>query len=382
MPGPETVCDGEHELIGEALGLQANVTVTFVLFHPAELAAGDTDAEIVGSACSRFTFAEAVVVFPARSVAEPETGWFAPSLEINVEAGQVATPENESVQVKVTVTGAVSHPLEFGAGEILGITLGGVLSSLMIAEAVAVAPAASVTVPLTGILAPSVEMICGVGQLVIGAAPGAGVHVKLTITFVLFQPAALGSGATTAMICGGTSEMFTVNCVEAVFPATSVTVPLATWFAPGVAILCAGGHAATPESVSAHMKLTVTDELFHPAVFGAGEGLAVMVGGVLSMLTVAHASSEEFPAASTACPQRDWFAPSVATATGGGQVLTPDPLSKQVNVTVTLVLFHPAAFGRGKTETAIVGTVVSVVNVCETTLLELPARSKTVNWMI
>ena len=57
MPGPETVCDGEHELIGEALGLQANVTVTFVLFHPAELAAGDTDAEIVGSACSRFTFA-------------------------------------------------------------------------------------------------------------------------------------------------------------------------------------------------------------------------------------------------------------------------------------------------------------------------------------
>lgn len=205
-----------------------NVTVTFILFQPAELAAGETDAEIVGRACSRFTFAEAVAVFPARSVAVPETAWFAPSLDIDEGEGQVAIPESESPHVKLTVTGAVSHPLEFGAGEIFGITVGGVLSTLRRAEAVAVAPAASVTVPLTGMLAPSVETICGGGQAVIGAAPAAGVQVKLTVTLVLFQPAALGCGATTARICGGTSEMFTVNCVEAVFPATSVTVPLTT----------------------------------------------------------------------------------------------------------------------------------------------------------
>jgi hypothetical protein len=49
------------------------VTVTLVLFHPYELAAGDTDAEIVGPDCSRLTLAVAVVVLPATSVAVPET---------------------------------------------------------------------------------------------------------------------------------------------------------------------------------------------------------------------------------------------------------------------------------------------------------------------
>jgi hypothetical protein len=73
-PPVETVCDGVHEVIGEALLLQVNVTVTFVLFQPAELADGDTDAEILGSACSRFTLAAPVAVFPAMSVATPETG--------------------------------------------------------------------------------------------------------------------------------------------------------------------------------------------------------------------------------------------------------------------------------------------------------------------
>jgi hypothetical protein len=62
----------------------------------------------------------------------------------------------------------------------------------------------------------------------------------------------------------------------------------------------------------------------------------------------------------------------VATAIGGGQVLTPDPESEQVNEAVTLVLFQPAAFGTGNTEAAIVGGIVSVVNVCEITPLELP----------
>jgi hypothetical protein len=199
------------------------VTVTAALFHPAELAAGDTDAEIVGRACSRFTFAEAVALLPAMSVAVLETGWLAPSLEIRVDEGQVAIPDKESLQVKLTVTGLVSHPLEFGAGEMFGITVGGVLSSLITTLVMAVAPAASVTVPETGMFAPSVVMTWRKGQLVIGAAPA--VQVKLTVTFVLFQPAPFGRGATTGMICGGVSEIFSVTCAEAVFPATSVTVP-------------------------------------------------------------------------------------------------------------------------------------------------------------
>ena len=205
-------------------------------------------------------------------------------------------PDNESLQVKLTVTGLVSHPLEFGAGEMFGITVGGVLSSLITTLAVAVAPAASVTVPATGMLAPSVEMICGKGQMVIGAPPG--LQVKLTVTFVLFQPAAFGGGATTAMICGRVSEMFTVNCVEAVLPATSVAVPRTIWLAPGVETVCGGGQIATPESVSEQVKVTVTAEVFQPPAFGAGEALAAMVGGVLSMLTVALAL-DELPARST-----------------------------------------------------------------------------------
>ena len=145
-----------HEVMVETLGLHVKVTVTAVLFHPAELAEGETDAEIVGAVCSRFTFAEAVAVFPATSVAVPETGWFAPSVEMSVDEGQDATPESESLQVKLTVTGLISHPLLFGAGEIFGIRVGGVLSSLITTVAVAVAPATSVTVPDAGMLAPSV----------------------------------------------------------------------------------------------------------------------------------------------------------------------------------------------------------------------------------
>ena len=78
MPCEETVCAGEQELIAETLLLQVNETVTLVLFHPAELADGDADAVMVGSACSRFTVAVAVAVLPATSVVVPEMTWFAP----------------------------------------------------------------------------------------------------------------------------------------------------------------------------------------------------------------------------------------------------------------------------------------------------------------
>jgi len=299
MPWEETVCGGEHEAIAETLGLQVNVTVTLESFHPAVFGTGETDAEMVGFACSRFTLADAVAEFPAMSVAVPETGWFAPSVENRVEEGQVAIPDNESLQVKLTVTGLVSHPLEFGAGERFGITVGGVLSSLITTVAVPVAPAASVTVPLTGMVAPSVEMSCGEGQLVIGAPPG--VQVKLTVTFVLFQPAELGPGEGVAMMVGGVFEIFSVICPDAELPATSVAVPFTTWPAPAVEITCGGVHEAIPESVSAQRNVTVTDPVFHPAAFGVGDALAVMVGAVLSIFTVTELVVE-FPATSVHTP--------------------------------------------------------------------------------
>ena len=180
--------------------IQLNVTVTLVLFHPAELGDGDTDAEIVGRACSRLTVAEVLAAFPATSVAVPEIDWLAPLVETVVALGHTATPDNESLQIKVTVTGTVSHPAEFGVGERLAVIVGGVLSSLMTTVAVFVPPAASITVPVTGTLAPSVETTCGEVQLMIGAPPG--VQLKLTVTLALFQPAAFGCGETLAKISG------------------------------------------------------------------------------------------------------------------------------------------------------------------------------------
>jgi hypothetical protein len=51
------------------------------------------------------------------------------------------------------------------------------------------------------------------------------VQVKLTVTFELFHPFALGAGITPAAIFGGVFAMFRVTLVLAVFPALSVAVP-------------------------------------------------------------------------------------------------------------------------------------------------------------
>jgi hypothetical protein len=121
--------------------------------------------------------------------------------------------------------------------------------------------------------------------------------MKPTVTLESFQPAAFGEGEALAMIMGAVSEILSVTCADAEFPAASVAVPLMIWLAPGVITTCGAGHVAIPERVSAQVKVTVTAELFQPAEFGAGEATAVIVGGVLSMLTVTVALTL-FPATS------------------------------------------------------------------------------------
>jgi len=64
------------------------------------------------------------------------------------------------------------------------------------------------------------------------------------------------------------------------------------------------GQLATPDGTSVQENVIVTGiVVLMPAALGAGEITYEITGGVLSMLTVAHAGSEELPAASTACPQ-------------------------------------------------------------------------------
>src|SRR2546427_415140 len=140
------------------------------------------------------------------------------------------------------------------------------------------------------------------------------------------------------------------------------------------------GQTAIPDKASEQVKLMVTGgEVLMPLAFGAGEMNAVVVGGVLSIFTVVQTGAEVFPAASTACPQIAWLAPSVVTTTGEGHVCTPDPASAQVKVTVTLELFQPPELGAGTTEAEIVGAIVSVVKACEIATAELPDRSTTIN---
>ena len=103
---------------------------------------------------------------------------------------------------------------------------------------------------------------------------------------------------------------------------------------------------AIPERLSEQANVTVTGVLFQPLPFTAGDWVAVMLGGVLSRLTVAHAV-EERPVLSTALPQMDWLAPSALTATGDGQLASGLDPGAQVKLTVTSELFQPLEFGAG-----------------------------------
>jgi len=131
-------------------------------------------------------------------------------------------PEPESAQVKVTVTFELFQPLAFGTGKALAVIVGGVRSILIVSAALAVFPALSVQVAVTGVV-PSVESVMGEGFPV--APESASVQVNVTVTGDLFQPAALGSGEGEAVMTGGVLSIFRITQTVAVFPEVSVTVP-------------------------------------------------------------------------------------------------------------------------------------------------------------
>src|SRR6266849_2372124 len=123
----------------------------------------------------------------------------------------------------------------------------------------------------------------------------------------------------------------------------------------------------------------VTSVVFQPAALGAGAGVAVSTGGVLSMLTVTDVGAL-FPARSVAFPVTTWLAPSTVTLTGSGQEATPELSSAHIKVTTTLPLFQPTAFGAGVMPPLIVGGVRSMFVVTVAVVL-LPAASVATTWM-
>lgn len=86
----------------------------------------------------------------------------------------------------------------------------------------------------------------------------------------------VGSFTTSA---GGVLSILRVTVAVALLFALSVTVPLTTWPVPSVVTVCAAGHETICAPPGVHVNVTVTFVLFHPAAFGAGETVAVIVGG-------------------------------------------------------------------------------------------------------
>jgi hypothetical protein len=75
------------------------------------------------------------------------------------------------------------------------------------------------------------------------------------------------------------------------------------------------------------------------------------------------------------------LAPSALTATGDGQVATPDKESAHEKVTVTLELFQPLEFAPGEALAVIVGAVLSIFTVM-LVLAVFPALSVAVPEMV
>src|SRR4051812_49668587 len=94
----------------------------------------------------------------------------------------------------------------------------------MVALALTELPTASVAVPVITWFAPSVLIVCGAGQETGGAPP---VQTKLTVTGVLFHPAAFGAGATDATTWSG-GEGRTLNWINlgSGVSSTSLAFPL------------------------------------------------------------------------------------------------------------------------------------------------------------
>jgi hypothetical protein len=197
-----------------------------------------------------------------------------------------------------------------------------------------------------------VETIVSVGGLPAANPERPSVQAKLTVTFVLFQPNEFAAGVRLPVILGPVLSMLIPVLVTGslTFPATSVQVPgPADCPAPSVVNVIAAVQVAMPDKPSVPLKVTVTFVLFQPAAFGAGDCAADAVGAVLSILMpVRLTGSLTFPALSVQVPgPADRAAPSEVKTTGAEQVSIPDSPSVPLKLTVTSVLFQPAAFAAG-----------------------------------
>jgi hypothetical protein len=108
------------------------------------------------------------------------------------------------------------------------------------------------------------------------------------------------------------------------------------------------------------LKVIVTLWLYQPLWSAGRSGVAVTVGGVLSMLIPLAVAEALLPALSVQDPVADWPAPSVEIVTGGSQASIPERASVPLKVTTTSVLFQPFPFGAGAAAAETLGGVRSM----------------------
>jgi len=137
----------------------------------------------------------ALAVFPALSIAVALMVCRPVAVAVLGE-GQVRTPDSASEQVKVTTAlVALMIPFAPGAGETEALMSGGVRSMFTVAVAFELLPSLSVAVPEADCPAPSwVNVLAGLQAV---TPERASEQLKLTVTFVLFQPELVGAGVRT-----------------------------------------------------------------------------------------------------------------------------------------------------------------------------------------
>ncbi len=267
---------------------QEKLMVTGPLFQPLVLALGDLEAVMAGGVRSMLidpTVIEAE--FPALSVHVPVADWAEPSELIVLGTDTEATPESESEQVKLTVTGELFQPKELAFGVLEPAIFGGVKSMLMPPTVVdAVLPALSVQLPVTDWAAPSPVRVDGA---VVEPTPDrVSEQVKLTVTGPLFQPLTLGTGLADPVTLGRVLSILTVTETELDVPAPLVAVQVIV--VPGVSLVRVvvphPEEDSIPDSGSETLQVTVTLPLFQPLELGLGLMLGVMAGAVVSTVNL------------------------------------------------------------------------------------------------
>ena len=129
-----------------------------------------------------------------------------------------------------------------------------------------------------------------------GNTPDRGsVPVKEIVTGAVYQPVGLRGteSVITSLTVGAVSSILIgVTVAEPTLPALSVQEPDTDWLAPCVLTVVGGEQLAMPEVESIPVKVTVTEELFHPYVSGIGASVPPTTGGVVSRLIVTDCDAE------------------------------------------------------------------------------------------